>query len=104
MPTFIINIIMISARTLMSWGLNTHQLNDKNMCPLEIPFSLFPSSSALASTSPKTETLKKHKICQGENQGNRFSGEKCSVTSLWEDTGWRKKREIGRQLKSLKTL
>lgn len=30
----------------MSWGLNTHLLNDENMCQLEIPFSLFPSSSS----------------------------------------------------------
>lgn len=46
MPIFIINIIMMSARTLMSWGLNIHQLNDENLCQLKIPFSLFPSFSS----------------------------------------------------------
>ena len=37
---------------------------------------------ALASISPKTEPLKKHKICQGEHQGNCFSGEKSARSHL----------------------
>lgn len=89
----------------MSGGLNIHQLNDENMCHLEIPFSLFPSSSSSCIHLTQDRAFEKAQDLPRRASGKLFLwGEECSVTSLWEGTGWRKKRETGRQLESLKTL